>query len=90
MLQRGNKDKAIDQFEQAATVDPTYAAPRIFLGNLLLAKKDPKSLQQAAEHFAAAVKLAPEDVTAHTGSGEVLLELGKIEEARAAFRKPLD
>ncbi len=87
MFQRGNRDKAIDQLELAAAADPTYAAPRIFLGHLLLAKKDPKSLQQAAELFAAAATLAPEDVTAHTGLGEALLELGKTDEARAAFEK---
>lgn len=89
MFQRGNRDKAIDQLELAAAADPTYAAPRIFLGHLLLAKKDPKSLQQAAELFAAAATLAPDDVTAHTGKGESLLELGKIDEALAAFEKAI-
>lgn len=87
MFQRGNRDKAIDQLELAAAADPTYAAPRIFLGHLLLAKKDPKSLEQAAALFTAAVALAPEDVTAHTGRGEALLELGKVDEALAAFEK---
>jgi tetratricopeptide (TPR) repeat protein len=87
MFQRGNRDKAMEQLEQAAAADPKYAAPRIFLGHLLLAKKDPKSVQQAAEQFAAAAALAPDDVTAWTGSGEALLELGKIDEARAAFEK---
>ncbi|MHB8834962.1 MAG: tetratricopeptide repeat protein [Candidatus Methylomirabilia bacterium] len=87
MFQRGNRDKAIDQLELAAAADPTYAAPRIFLGHLLLAKKDPKSLHQAAELFTAAATLAPEDVTAQTGLGEALLELGKTEEAFAAFEK---
>lgn len=87
MFQRGNRDKAIDQLELAAAADPTYAAPRIFLGHLLLQKKDPKSVQQAAELFAAAAALAPDDVTAHTGSGEALLELGKTDEALAAFEK---
>ena len=87
MFQRGNRDKAIEQLELAAAADPTYAAPRIFLGHLFLAKKDPKSLQRAAEYFAAAVAIAPDDVTAHTGMGEALLELGKTEEALAAFEK---
>lgn len=87
MFQRGNRDKAQDQFEQAAAADPKYAAPRIFLGHLLLAKKDPKSLQAAAEHFAAAAAIAPDDVTAHTGSGEALLALDKVDEALAAFEK---
>ena len=87
MLQRGNRDKAMDQLEQAAAADPTYAAPRVFLGQLLLGRKDPKSVEQAAELFAAAVKLAPEDVTAHTGLGEALLELGKTDEAFAVFEK---
>ena len=87
MLQRGNRDKAIEQLELAAAADPTYAAPRVLHGQLLLAKKDPKSLQQAADLFAAAVKLAPDDVTALTGLGEALLELGKTDEALAAFEK---
>ena len=59
MLQRGNRDKAMEQLELAAAADPTYAAPRILLGQLLLAKKDPKSVQQAAELFAAAVEARP-------------------------------
>jgi len=87
MFQRGNRDKAIEQLELAAAADATYAAPRIFLGHLLLAKKDPKSLQQALDQFSAAVTLAPADVTAQTGRGEALLELGKIDEALAAFEK---
>jgi len=87
MFQRGNRDKAIDQLELAVAADPTYAAPRIFLGHLLLVKKDPKSLEQAAELFAAAVTLAPDDVSAHTGLGEALLELDKTDEALAAFEK---
>ncbi len=87
MFQRGNRDKAMEQLELAAAADPTYAAPRVFLGQLLLAKKDPKSVQQAAEQFSAAAAIAPNDVTAHTGKGEALLELGKIDEAFAAFEK---
>ncbi len=87
MFQRGNRDKAIDQLELAAAADPTYAAPRILRGHLLLAKKNPQSLQQAAELFTVAATLAPDDVTAHTGKGEALLELGKIDEAHAAFEK---
>jgi tetratricopeptide (TPR) repeat protein len=87
MYQRGNRDKAMEQLELAAAADPKYAAPRVFLGQLLLAKKDPKSLERAAEQFQAAVALAPDDVTALTGSGEALLELGKVDEARAAFEK---
>jgi len=87
MFQRGNRDKAIEQLELAAAADPSYAAPRIFLGHLLLQKKDPKSLQQAVELFTAAATLAPNDVTAPTGQGEALLELGKVDEAAAAFEK---
>jgi len=87
MFQRGNRDKAQGQLELAVAADAKYVAPRIFLGHLLLAKKDPQSVQQAAEMFAAAAALAPDDVTAHTGSGEALLELGKVDAARAAFEK---
>jgi tetratricopeptide (TPR) repeat protein len=87
MLQRGNKDKAIEQLELSAAADKTYAAPRIFLGHLLLGKKDAKSVQQAADLFTAAIALAPEDVTAHTGSGEALLALDKVDAALAAFEK---
>lgn len=87
MLQRGNREKAMGQLEQAAEADPNYAAPRILLGHLLLAKKDQKSVQQAAVHFAAAVAVAPGDVTAYTGHGEALLEMGKVDEAFAQFEK---
>jgi tetratricopeptide (TPR) repeat protein len=87
MLQRGNKDKAIGQLEEAAAVDPTYAAPRILLGHLLLGKKDEASLQKAAEYFKKAMELDAANVSAVTGYGEALLELGKVDEAAAAFEK---
>ena len=87
MLQRGNRDKAADQFEQAAAADPKYAAPRVYLGQLLLAKKGPESAVKAAEHFAAAVAADPKNVAAQTGLGEALLEQGKVDEAGAAFEK---
>ncbi len=87
MFQRGNRDKALDQLEQAVAVDPKYAAPRVFLGQLLLAKKGPENAAKAAEQFKGAVELDPENVAAHTGYGEALLELGKVDEAAAAFEK---
>ncbi|HWR98236.1 MAG TPA: redoxin domain-containing protein [Candidatus Methanoperedens sp.] len=87
MLQRGNRDKAADQFEQAAAADPKYAAPRVFLGQLLLAKKGPESAAKAAGHFAAALAVDPANVPARTGNGEALLELGKLDEAAAEFEK---
>ena len=84
--QPGQGDRTSSSWPPRPT--PTYAAPRIFLGQLLLAKKDPKSL--AAGRWSCSTRrstLAPEDVTAHTGSGEALLELGKTDEALAAFEK---
>jgi len=87
MLQRGNKDKAMGQLEDAAAVDPTYAAPRILLGHLLLAKKETASLEKAAEHFKKGMELDPGNVSAVTGYGEALLELGRVDEAAAAFEK---
>ena len=87
MLQRGNKDKAIEQLKLAAAADHTYAAPLVFLGHLLLGKHDPASVQQAAEYYAAAAAIAPDDVTACTGRGEALLEQGKLDEALAVFEK---
>lgn len=87
MFQRGNRDKALDQLELAAAADPKYAAPRVFLGQLLLAKRGPENAAKAAEHFRAALEAEPENVPAHTGHGEALLELGRVDEAAAAFEK---
>jgi peroxiredoxin len=87
MLQRGNREKAAAQFEQAAAADPKYPAPRVYLGQLLLAKKGPENAAKAAEHFAAAVAADPKNVAAQTGLGEALLEQGKVDEAAAAFEK---
>jgi len=87
MFQRGNRDKAMDQLEKAAEADPKYAAPRVFLGQLLLARHREKDMARAEELFAEAVELAPEDVAALTGHGEALLETGKTEEAVAVFQK---
>jgi Tfp pilus assembly protein PilF/peroxiredoxin len=87
MFQRGNRDKAMEQFELAAAADPKYAAPRAFQAHLLLAKKDAASVQRAVDLYAQAAALAPEDVTVQTGYGEALLEQGKVDEAAAVFEK---
>ncbi|HEY5999578.1 MAG TPA: redoxin domain-containing protein [bacterium] len=87
MLQRGNRDKATDQFEQAAAADPKYAAPRVYLGQLLLAKNKPEAAAKAAEHFSAALAVDPASVAAQTGYGEALLQQEKVDEAAAAFEK---
>ena len=90
MLQRGNREKAMDQLEKAAEADAKYAAPRVLLGHLLLVKGGEQGVARAAELFAEATTLAPGDVTAQTGLGDALLESGRTEEATAAFRKAVE
>jgi Flp pilus assembly protein TadD len=44
----------------------------------------------AAEHFAAAVRIRPEDADAHANLGTALAELGRFAEARAQLERALE
>ena len=88
MLQRGNRDKAIDQLEQAAAADPTYAAPRIFLGHLLLAKKDAEEPAAGRGPVRGGGRARPGGRDrAHRAAARRCWSSGKIDEALAAFEK---
>ena len=87
LLRLGSKEKAITKFEEAVAADLKYAAPRILLGHLLLGRKDPENSKKAADLFKEATVLDPDNVSAHTGYGEALLEMGKNDEAAASFEK---
>jgi len=87
LLRLGSREKAAAKFEEAVAADPKYAAPRIYLGGLLLAKKGPENAAKAAELFKGAVEIEPDNVVARTGYGEALLEQGKVDEAAAEFEK---
>ncbi|HKQ97647.1 MAG TPA: tetratricopeptide repeat protein, partial [Candidatus Polarisedimenticolia bacterium] len=53
----------------------------------LLRHVDKGRLEAAAEHFRAALNLEPERADAQAGLGQTLFDLGRREEARAAFEK---
>jgi Flp pilus assembly protein TadD len=44
----------------------------------------------AAEHFAAAVRIRPEDADAHANLATALAELGRFAEAKAQFERALE
>ncbi len=53
----------------------------------LLRHVDHGRLEAAAEHFRAALRLQPERADAHAGLAQTLFDLGRRDEARAAFEK---
>ena len=79
----GMGDMAEPKLKTAAAADPNWAAPRVLLGNIYMAKarKDPARAQDAKKEFEAAVAAEKENVVARTGLARVYWKLGSAAEA---------
>ena len=73
-LQRGQPQAAIEELGRAIAVDDRVADCRY---NMAFALQAVGRLQDAVEHYRAAVKLKPDYVEALTNLGNVLTQLGK-------------
>lgn len=82
-LNAGQVSGAIEKLEKAAASDPTYADPDYYLGQVYHQKY--QQLDDAARHYANAIKRAPENPQFHYRYGTVLGEQGKHADAIAAF-----
>jgi len=76
-------EMAEPKVRKAAEADPEWAAPRMLLGEILLARagKDPKKLEAAVREFEAASAAEPGNVVARTGLARVYWKTGAAEKA---------
>lgn len=79
----GMGDMAEPKLKTAAAADPAWAAPRVLLGDLYMAKarKDPARARDAKTEFEAAVAAEKENVVARTGLARAHWKLGSAAEA---------
>ena len=73
-------------FEQAAAADPGSALVRMYLGNL---DHEAGRMDDAVEHYRAAIERDPANAAAHYNLGLTLTRLGAAAEAVEAFRSCL-
>lgn len=79
-LEAGNTQAAIDAFEAALAVDPSYTTLYVDLGDA--ARSD--GLQgKAIGYYREAQERDPRNIAAISGEGEALIERGAVEKARA-------
>ena len=83
LLDRGQTDRAIAQFEIANTRGPHFADPLSWWGEALLRKGETKA---AIARFRQADKYAPRWGRNHLLWGEALAKLGKADKARAQWQ----
>ena len=83
LLDRGQPDRAIAQFEIANTQGPHFADPLSWWGEALLAKGETKA---ALKTFREAEKYAPRWGRSHLLWGDALAKLGKTDKAREQWR----
>jgi TolB-like protein/Tfp pilus assembly protein PilF len=75
--------KAREATEKALAIDPDYALAHVGLGWIAMSyDNDPA---QAARHFKYALQLDPANITTITNAGTLLLFLGRLKEAIAAY-----
>ena len=85
-LQRREFEKAIDHFQRALKILPTYADAH---NNLAAVYVETGRLNEALPHLEMAARLNGRDPMAHTNLGAVLAGLGRIAEARSHLQQAL-
>jgi tetratricopeptide (TPR) repeat protein len=79
-------EEAARQFEATVKLEPTHDRSWTRWGGALVFLNKPKD---ALDKFAEALKLRPDNVDALGGRGRALFELGRLDEAQAAFNEAL-
>ncbi len=87
----GMGDMAEPKLKTAAAADPNWAAPRVLLGDIYMAKarKDPARAQEAKKEFEAAVAAEKENVVARTGLARAYWRLGSAADAEREVNEAL-
>ncbi|HZI62617.1 MAG TPA: tetratricopeptide repeat protein [Pyrinomonadaceae bacterium] len=84
--QDGRVDDAIKNYVMVQSLNPSYAAASINLGNIFL---EANRLAEARRHFAAALKIDANSPAAHYGLGQVALSERNYAEAVKYFERTL-
>ena len=87
LLQAGQADKAIAQFQKALEIKPDYFEARNNLGNALLQKGQ---TDEAIASYQKALEIKPGYAEAHSNLGNALLQKGRTDEAIAQFQKAIE
>jgi tetratricopeptide (TPR) repeat protein len=82
----GEKQQAIDLYEEIVAIDPGYAAACINLGTLYFHQRQ---YGRAEELYRRATEVDPSYVLAYFDLGNVLDELERLDESIAAYRKAI-
>jgi len=86
LLQKGDADQAIAQFQQALAAQPGLAAAHFQLGNVLLGKG---RIDDAVAQYQKALATQPDFVDAHLNLASALLQKGRVQEVVAHCRAAL-
>lgn len=84
-------EMAEPKVRKAVEADPGWAAPRMLLGEILLAKagRDPRKIEAAVREFEAASAAEPENVVARTGLARVYWSTGAAGKAEQEVTQAL-
>jgi tetratricopeptide (TPR) repeat protein len=86
LLQKGNTDEAITQYQEALQIKPDDAEAHNSLGNAL---RQEGKLDDAIIHFQKAVQIKPDYAEAHSNLGNALCQKGKLDEGISHFEQAL-
>ncbi|HXI38547.1 MAG TPA: tetratricopeptide repeat protein [Bryobacteraceae bacterium] len=82
--ERGNHEQALTQFREAVRLDANYAAPRVLIGNSLLALG---RVKEAVMELEAAVKIDPREPSARLELAQAYNRAGNLTGAIEQFRQ---
>jgi tetratricopeptide (TPR) repeat protein len=87
LLEKGQVDEALIEFENTLAIRPDYADAECNFGSALLQKS---RVDEARAHFRKACEIQPDHGPARCNLGITFLQQGKLEEALAEFQKALE
>lgn len=86
LVSQERNDEALGYFEKALAMNPSDARAHNDYA-LIIGSKNP---EEAMEHYETALKIAPDFSLALNNWGNLLVELGKLEEGEAKYRQALE
>jgi tetratricopeptide (TPR) repeat protein len=87
LAQSGRRDEAMAELERAVALDPDNPTAQYNLGRLL--ELTGKRLPEALERYRRAAELQPEDPEAHFRAGVLMVDLGRLPEAKVYLEAAL-